>query len=191
MQRWLKRHPQPTSLRVVFDSGEASTVAIGAGKAKWRDAVSAMEGANRVEALNAQGAILRVWSAATDNTSDEQPAAQHVPPGAGDIVRIAELLVRAADSAAARHAGAYQLAYEQHTRLIELLADRLQHLENAYHDARMAAAEVQQQSGPISPNDGMAMAVLSQIGPALAGMSGVVPPPPPPPPTPINKGVRK
>lgn len=138
LRAWLRQHPQPARVRAIVD-GDERIVRIGSSRSKWRDAEDALRSAESAEALDADGAILRVWTA-----EDQDPAAPPTAAAPGrerELAMMARIIADASDRAALRHAEAYRLAYEQQCLLVQLLAERLAALERAWQRILMERGE--------------------------------------------------
>jgi len=159
---FLRKKPTPASVRT--DAGDK--VAIGADGAWVKNAREAIEGLawERLEALSADGSILR--SLASDV---EQEQEQDLGPleSTETIVRLADLLERAADRAAARHESAYHMAFERYGQLVEVLANRLVGVEQAWSKAMVERARLlgvlAEQEGKTSGNDDMMSSLVSSM----------------------------
>lgn len=157
LRRWLRRTPQPAKLRL-----DGTEISVPKGGNKWQvaaDSVVAL-GGERLEALDATGAVLRVLALGDDDdTSTVAPApiASHHQQPLSDVVLLARLLAEASDAGARRHAEAYSLAFTKMAGLVETFASRLSLLENAWQKAMTTAARAQ------------ADAILAQAQPDEAG----------------------
>jgi hypothetical protein len=166
LRRWLRRSPQPHKLRV---DGRDLAVATGANQwAVTEESVVAMA-PSKIEALDASGLVLRAL--ALDKGEDEDASTPvDKPRGAeSDLVTLGRLLNEAADNAAKRHENAYRLAFEENTKLVGTLVDRLGGLETAWQKAMGIAARAQA--------DAMAAQAMSgeggdPAGAAIANMLG-------------------
>lgn len=170
LRRWLQKHPHPVTIRGLDADGEERTVKLGVARSKWADAEAALSDCFRLEALDAEGNVLRVC----DVDGAAPPATERAPvPGGPSLVELGRLLEHAADRSAERHGEAYRLAYEQQRLLVEVLSSRLQALEKAWHGLLMAQAQAA--NGEADPNAGLVAALLAAVG---GGLPGVTPPGP-------------
>lgn len=142
LQRWLQRNPQPKQLRCTDGDDEERLVKIGVLRTKWRDATRAAEGFARVEALDGDGAVLRVWE---DPELADGEAAAAPPKGVSSedarLMQFAKLLNDVADKSAARHADAYKMAFDLIAELARGQIERAQALERAWQKLVSAAAQ--------------------------------------------------
>jgi hypothetical protein len=176
LRRWLRKHPHPAIIRVWDSDDEEKTIKVGVSRSKWRDAEAACEAYPKLEALDAEGNILRTLefehdggaqSVATKNGSSTDPETVR-------LLKVAELLADAADKAAARHEAAYRLGFDHQATLINVLSNRLASLEKAWHNMIMNQAPVAEGD----PNEAMLKSLIPFL-PALMGAGMKTPPPEP------------
>lgn len=131
---WLRR-AGARAIKVVGPDGRETEIRVGANARKWSDAAGAVMACDpvRVSALDEHGRVLRSWTDDEREAPDEGDAAG--APGVLDINKIAALVLEATDRGAQRHAEAFRLAYESQGMLIQLFADRLAKLEQAWQAA--------------------------------------------------------
>jgi hypothetical protein len=172
LRSWLKRSPQPSRLTV-----DGREVAVGSGRGRWRDAEETIRelGGQVVQALDAEGRIIRAATLLDDDAPAETPAnepARPAPPVSDNPqIAIAQLVLEATDRGAARHAEAYERAFNSMTRLVELIADRLTNVEAALQEQLDARAEAAEQS---SGGDSLGATVAAMVGQAATkGPRGV------------------
>lgn len=170
LRKFLKKQPQPASLRCVTSEGDERIVRIGQSASRWRDAEEVCASFVRVDAVDESGAILRTYEAPEDDSAELAPAARSAPAGGkSELAQLAALLAEAADRAAARHEQAYRLAYEQQRLLVEVTTHRLAMLEKAYHRLFMSMPpNVVTEEVEGSGDDGSQMVQLL-LGQALSG----------------------
>lgn len=133
LRRWLQKHPHPHAVRGETSDGDERTVKLGVARSKWSDAEKALADCWKLEALDAEGNVLRVCDVEGVAGPKEEPN------GKGpSLVELGRLLNESADRSAERHAEAYRLAYEQQRLLVEVLSARLQALEKAWHQLIMS-----------------------------------------------------
>lgn len=132
VRSWLRRSPHPA--RILADGRE---IAIGDNRSKWSDAESTIAelGAQKLEALDAEGRLLRVCV-----VSDESDAPASVEPErtlqtTSRESELAALILEATDRGARRHAEAYSLAFEKMTTIVTMSLERLGSLEVAWQQA--------------------------------------------------------
>lgn len=173
LRGWLSRHPHPSSLRVERVDGDERTVRVGVTRSKWRDAESAIGDAVRVEALDSDGATLRVWE--SDAASDERAKRSPTPATREEVMlaRFAELLNDACDKAVMRHTEFVNVAFTQLGSLVQLYAQRNAMLEKAWHKLLVDSAEAQAEAAP-DASDAIIGGVMQM---ALQGASTSTPAP--------------
>lgn len=178
LRSWLRREPQPA--RVVADT---RTIQVPSGPRKWAELEETIIsiGATKVEAIDREGNLLRVVNLETEESTSG--AAMGKPSGAlSEMAQMAQIIAEAGDRAALRHADAYRLAFEENTKLVGLLADRLGSLETAWMRTLDQLAEARQSQQEQGSGE-----VQALIAAALAGQAqGAAAPPKPP--IPIEKG---
>jgi hypothetical protein len=145
LHSWLRRPPTPVSLRL---DGKKSII-IGDGKTKWKDALDAIEAMSPglIEALNADGHVLRVTQLEQEN---EAPAGMApLDPGSSNSrdVEIARLLLEAGDRAAARHEAAYLLGFNKLAELVTSVMQRNSDVEKAWQDQQRQLVEAASGNG--------------------------------------------
>lgn len=155
IRSWLARSPHPSTVRIERADGEEKTVRIGVTRSKWRDAESAIgSDVVRAEALDEQGAVLRVWES---DTADEQRKKGQASPEqaqAVQLTRFAELLTDACDKAVQRHTEFVNVAFNQLGELVKLYATRNAMLEKAWHKLLVDSAEAQAEAAQANdPSD--------------------------------------
>lgn len=141
LRRWLRRHPQPARLRV-----DGRDVAVASGANQWavtEESVLALN-PSRVEALDANGVMLR--ATVLDGSSDTDDAKPAAAAPESELAMLARLIGEAHDAGARRHAEAYALAFAENTRLVQILANRLGSLETSWQKAMQHAANAQAQA---------------------------------------------
>lgn len=147
LRSWLKSEPVPHTLKCELEDGEEKTVRMGTARSRLRDAESACKGAVRVEALDADGATLRVWeSPEAEDSHTAQVIATPIAHGAADqnlvmLTTMARLLQEAGDAGAARHAEAYQQVFAQYATLMQTVSDRLQQFEGLWQQMLLQRQE--------------------------------------------------
>lgn len=164
-RRWLRRHPQPTRLRV---DGRDVSVATGANQwAVTEESVMTLS-PSRVEALDDKGVVLRATSfEKEDRDDDDDDDAKQAP--VTELTTMARLLAEAHDAGARRHAEAYALAFAENTKLVQILATRLSGLETAWQKAMQRTAEAQAEAMYVQAEQ-QAHANEDPAGSAIASM---------------------
>lgn len=171
LRRWLRREPRPSIIRA--DGRDVRVPTSGNVWASLEETLTAMN-PTRLEALDDSGALLR----AVQLEADDEPAAAApaAPAGTSDayLERLARIISDAHDAGAKRHADAYGLAFQENTKLVQLLAHRLSGLETAWSQAMRQVAEAQQEVALASANPGEGgmgevVAMFAQAAAAGAG----------------------
>ena len=150
VSHFLRKKPKPAT--IVIDGADRVACASGG---RWiaavRDVLDSRDW-TRIEALDADGAVLRGIDAVVDtDTPDVEPAT--VALDSSQIVQIATLLERAADRGAARHAEAYAVAFDRYGDLVQMLAERLTGVENAWNRAMSERANLLADAPAKTPNE--------------------------------------
>lgn len=180
MRAWLQRDPQPTRIRCALPGGDEKTVRIGDSRSRWRDAAASCAGAVRLEAFNDAGESLRVWE--EEGGGDDAGAAARGKKGPeSSLAELGRIIAEAADASAQRHADAYRLAYEQQALLVNVLSQRLQALERAWHRLLMSETG-RTETGEADPNADPSNLLNAQNVQMVATLlAGALAPPLPPP----------
>ena len=181
LSRWLKKTPQPKSVRYTTEDGEERTLAIGSNQRKWKEAESALvdSGAVRVECLAEDGTVLRIETL-REVEDDKAPAgevAKARETAALAVVldaqgkRINEAFLAGADAASR--------GQENLVNVVNILTAQWSAPMNALQSASMNLAKLARQAGA-SPgdedDDGMSQQMQQLMGLAMMkflGSSGV------------------
>jgi hypothetical protein len=145
LRSWLKMQPVPFRVRAEYEDGSERVFKLNDSRSRIRDAETMLQTAVSAEALDAEGEVIRIWSA-------EPNASRAVSSTWGDpmlmVTKVSALMVEAADRAAERHADAYQKAFDAQTALMSQVialmqaqSTRLSELEEAYHERVMNEGE--------------------------------------------------
>lgn len=165
LKSWLRRVPQPHSLRL----DDKKTLRIGEnGKNKWRDVLDAvaLEQPSKVEALDADGNVIRVTQLADPEDKGEEESDAKRPKS--ELAELGALIGKAYADGAAAHAKAYELAFGENTKLVGLLAERLGGLEKAWQSTlEQRAAEL----GAAAGGDGIDGLMNGPMGPLLQALA--------------------
>jgi len=208
IRSWLRRDPQPTTIRVQSATDGTKTLALVDGGRKWSDAernVLALDPV-RIEALNKDGEVLRAhdFGSAGADEKEERDESLTLSGEVGEnkqLVLMARLLHEAHESGSARHEAAwastrqaYEVAFTKFYEMVVMLVQRLTSAENAQQkqiasivELQVALARAEAQGGG---NDEMIKTLVQAAAPGLAGMlpslltsrPPVAPPAPAPPP---------
>lgn len=171
---WLRKTPQPHI--VVADE---KRIHVGNKGGKWRDMVRTIESlkATEISCLDSAGNIIRATTI-DDGDDDEKPAAPPVKMHGGcptcgvNLATFAGLLAEAYEKGSNAQRDAYRTIFEENTKLVRLLADRLSRLEVMWQGALHNQAELVEQVAEANANAAAAAAADDGgIGGALiAGM---------------------
>lgn len=127
---WLRRIEGIASVRC---DGDSVISLAGKSSNRWAHAGRALDDASptKVEALDKDGAILRVWKA-PESDDGTTPAASggNVPPGT--LTELAKVIGDISDRAAARHENAYRAAFDAQQKLVATISDRLFAIEKSW-----------------------------------------------------------
>ncbi len=74
---------------------------------------------------------------------DDEPEDAPSSTGATELENLARLICEAHDAGARRHAESYALAFQENTKLVQILAQRLGGLEQAWQKAMQQTAQAQ------------------------------------------------
>lgn len=166
LRRWLRRNPQPVSVRC-DDDGPVITV-VRESRSCWGDVEDAITtaGARAVHALDKQGRVLRSLQIPMD---EDQVRAEHAELVAQtgrerELVMLAELLERAGDRGALRATEGLQAAVQALVQVVQICVDR-----TAAVEAQLAAESPRAEGGDLL------------LTAALQGMQRREAPPPSPP----------
>lgn len=164
LRRWLEKQPRPASVRGYDADGDERMVRISTARSKFSDAEAALGACITCEALDAEGAVLRVYEGHTASSS----RGGSKNPSETNIAELARIIADASDKAALRHADAYRLAYEQQVQLVKILSERLAGLEKAWHRLVMSLPE--SSGGTDATNEGLIQQIIAAH--AMQAMSG-------------------
>lgn len=174
LRSWLRRNPQPASVRV-----DGRSIPMGTGARRWADVEATIlaVGGSSLEALDASGQLLRATQldgeCADTSATPGQPRAS-APVSTLDqgalLGQFAQLLSAAYQQGASATRESYALAFTENTNLVKLLANRLGSLEVAWQRAMTQTAQLQAEVAQGSSSDD---SVLSLLGPALAAAQSV------------------
>jgi hypothetical protein len=163
VKSWLRRIPQPTKIR--FD--KKTLVNVGQGKNRWKDvfdAIITMQ-PNLVEALDSEGALIRATELASEEEAKETEEALTTEKQS-DLAQLGKLLLDAYKAGASAHAESYKLAFEENTKLVTVLSNRLGGLEQAWQQTLEQRANELTDTGNGGGGD-----ALGPLAPMLQGMA--------------------
>lgn len=134
ISKWLRKTPQPAT--IVIDDGKK--VDVGSKGGRWTEVARTIEamGATKLTALDSKGDVIRAIVMDDDESEDKQ--GKHEQHRAGcptcgvDLNGFASILADAYDKGARAQSDAYKSIFEENTKLVKLLADRLGALEMAW-----------------------------------------------------------
>lgn len=164
LHSWLRRVPVPMALRL---DGK-KTVIVGTNpKQRWKETIQTLEQLDpeQIEALDADGHVLRVYTVPSNGVAGEDGKEDGKPRAASTHrdVELANIILEATDRGARRHAEAYSLAFEKLTYLVQILAERLSGLENAWQSTLNARAEELINAGTNGDGDNAVMGAMLQL----------------------------
>lgn len=128
LRRWLQKQPHPHTVRGWDSADEERSVKLGVHRSKWKDAEAALAGCAHLEALDADGNVLRVC-----DVEGVAPAPEKAKPSNTELVEMSKLLCAAYKDGANAHKEAYQTGFEALAKLVQTMSDRLAGLEKAWH----------------------------------------------------------
>ncbi len=140
VRSWLRRLPRPHALKA-----DGQEIAVGEGRSKWRDAENTIAelGAQKLEAFNAEGALLRICMLEPDGVPEEKEDPFKDVKLQSREAEIAKLVLEATDRGALRHAEAYTIAFDKMASLVQFAMERASGLEVAWQTMlNQRAAEV-------------------------------------------------
>lgn len=166
LKSWLRRVPHPSSVRL----DRKDVVRINEGKTKWRDVLDVIEQhqPTLLEALDSNGHVLRATELQSDKDrdDDEKPAEKGAKT---DLSEFARLLADAYKSGAEQHAAAFQLAFAENTKLVQVLAERLGGLEKAWQTTLEQRAE-ELAAAAANAGDGGESLLTGPLAPLIQGL---------------------
>lgn len=157
LHSWLRRIPVPDKLRL---DGK-HLFKVGDGPKRWREALDYIESVSpsRIECLNADGDVTRTTAIEVEKPADDESDAK---PAKGRDVELARIIMEAGDRGAARHAEAYAMSFGKMTELVQILADRMTGLENAWQDTLERRAD-ELNKAPQGDDDDAAGAMVGNL----------------------------
>jgi hypothetical protein len=135
ISKWLRKTPQPATIIV----DDAKRIDVGTRGGRWTEVARSIEalGASKLTALDGQGNVLRAITIADDDDDDSEKKGKHDHPSACptcgvSLDQFAALLSDAYLNGSKSQKDAYHSIFEENTKLVRLLADRLGALEMAW-----------------------------------------------------------
>ena len=185
LKHWLSKPPQPAA---IIADGQRIDVPL-VGKARWQDLMATIETleACKLVAVDANGKVIRGLVLAEKENTAAVAAPEAPGPGMGQLAVFARLLAEAYDNGAKSTAAAYRAIFEENTKLVKLIAERLTRVEHALeasNEKRAALLDELASSTEPEPaaDGGMGELVGSLVQGALAAQAhGAAAPPPPTP----------
>lgn len=137
--RWLKKMPQPVAILCDQQRVEVPRV-----HSPWREVAQTVLaiGPSKITALAADGSVLRAQT--LDSDDDESGGREDMPQSLPDLQVFARLISDAYTSGANAQKEAYRSIFEENTKLVRLLADRLGALEVAWQRSMQNSAQLMQ-----------------------------------------------
>jgi len=166
---WLRRTPVPVAILADGRRCEVPTNS----KRKWAELTETIEtlGATRLEAIDANGVVLRACSLEGDETTDEKRPGD--AKGQTDLQVFASLLSAAYTQGSNATKDAYAMAFSENTNLVSILAARLSSLETAWQrsmsDRANLVAQLAQR-GEDEDGGGEFMQLLALMRPDMGGL---------------------
>lgn len=189
VSKWLRKTPQPKFVRVDGDK----IVEVGSRLGRWTEVTRTLETlkASKLEALDERKNVLRAI-VVDDDEEDDDDKKSALPKGAtqNDLLQhFASLIANAYDQGANAQRVAYGSIFEENTKLVRLMADRMSALEVAWMQVLrgnaklvMDMAAVQAEAAAAGDDDSMMAALTSGLlqgqaeKEAAAGSNGANPP---------------
>lgn len=168
LKSWLRRVPQPNSIRL----DQKEVVRISEGKNKWRDVldVIALKQPSMLEALDTNGHVIRVTEVQGPQGEREDGDDDAKTKGPkSELAELGALIAGAYKSGAEQHAAAFQLAFAENTKLVQVLAERLGGLEKAWQTTLEQRAEELAHVAAASSDGGESL-LSGPLGPLISGL---------------------
>lgn len=157
---------------------DGKRVAVSSGPRKWADTAETILslGTTRLEAVGEDGTTLRVvelTADGVDQADEKQPAAAANMAALGklsELAQLAQIIGDISDRAAARHEGAYKLAFGEYVKMNVAILERLSAMEqswimslNTISDLKMQLADAiaEAQASKEGENGGLVGGLLS------------------------------
>jgi hypothetical protein len=147
LRTWLKKQPQPFSVRVVVGTETRDVAVDHSDQRKWartEETVISM-GASKIEALRKDGQTLRALDLEIVKEKEEAAAAagKPIPTDESELAQLARVINEAHDNAARRHEGAYLQGYGMLVELTKKSIDAMLDVSksNEKLNQRLAAIE--------------------------------------------------
>jgi hypothetical protein len=137
--KWLKKMPQPAAILCDQQRVEVPRV-----HSPWREVAQTVLaiGPSKITAIAADGSVLRAQT--LDSDEDEGGGQESVSHSLPDLQVFARLISDAYTSGANAQRDAYRSIFEENTKLVKLLADRLGALEVAWQRSLQSNAQLLQ-----------------------------------------------
>ena len=180
LKRWLRKNPQPTSLRIVDADDNARTIALKPGRNCWKDAEASVFAARAVtvEALDDKGNILRATDLEREG-DDGEPAETAVEMRTDKAIQkdrreLAAVLDRYGDRLNEAFNNGAMAANTSHETLVGLVETLTAHLSQAIVNLHAISVQyaktVQEQAG--AGGDANEELLKAVLGGAAAKMMG-------------------
>ena len=136
ISKWLRKTPQPAI--VVVDDGKR--IDVGSKGGKWTEVARTIEamGATKLTALDSKGDVIRALIMDDDSEPEEKAKHEHrsgCPHCGVDLNGFAMLISEAYVKGSTAQKDAYHSIFEENTKLVRLIAERLNALEMAWQKA--------------------------------------------------------
>ena len=174
---WLRRIDGLASVRI---DGEDVIALTGTATNRWAHAARILDDAapERVEALDADGGILRLWKAPDAPATDPARATGGIDGNA--LTDLARVIGDVSDRAAQRHENAYKAAFDAQQKLVQTISDRLFAIEKSWQQMlvvrkrEIEASIIASSNGQSGDSDGFDLGGLAQS--VIAGALSQGPP---------------
>ena len=191
---WIGKAPHPTALVAWDDDGRETRVAVGKGATKWADAEAAVLDAVKIHALDASGAVIRVYKRPEVEGGAEPPSGELGEARAllAMLPKMFEGLGRSmadmADRACSRQQEAFGKAFDALTNVVKAQSDaftsgmqqnrelqgELTALTRQLREEMLDAAEgeanaIRESANGSSEGDGADMKALTELAVKVAG----------------------
>lgn len=175
---WLRKNPQPVTLLC-----DGKKVALASGPRKWADTVETIRamGATRLEALSADGTVLRVVELdanEVDAQAEEEPEQKAALANVSkltELAQLAQILGDISDRSARRHEAAYAMAFKEFAGMNAAVLERLSSMEQAWISSLNTISELKMQLADAiaeakGDNDNSMMGSI--VAAAMSGVGG-------------------
>lgn len=162
LRAWLRRSPQPTA--VLADDRRVEVVR--SNPRCWTELAETLEtiSPSKISCIDGAGKVLR---AKAFESSDGETPSQTAEPES-ELATFAKLLAQAYNNGATAQATAYASIFEENTKLVRLLADRLGALEQAWQRSLNTHARLVTELAEAQSQDNGDDSILGAIAAGIA-----------------------